>query len=171
MTKRLDAGAIYNQWTVIDGPYDGGNYLCRCSCGIEVVVYGRDVRKGRSKRCKLCGHKQPRSDVGRRLVHLTKDVLERLRQVVGDAIRRCDDKGHRNYGERGIEVKFVSADEFIEYLATLPGHDNLSLVIDRIDNDGHYEAGNLRFATRLISTHNRRISLNKPPTQSEYKGR
>ena len=33
-----------------------------------------------------------------------------------------------------------------------------TFVIDRIDNNGHYEVGNLRFVTHLVSTHNRRVS-------------
>jgi hypothetical protein len=125
----------------------------------EVVVYGRNVREGRSKRCQSCGHAEPRSDIGRNLSHVPKIILERLRQVAWDAIRRCSNKEYpqfHDYGGRGIKVKFTNRDSFIEHLATLLGHDDLSLVIDRIDNDGNYEAGNLRFVTRSVSQQNQR---------------
>jgi hypothetical protein len=45
---------------------------------------------------------------------------------------------------------------FVAYLMTLDGWDNDGLVIDRIDNDGHYEPGNLRFVTRSVSQRNKR---------------
>ena len=44
---------------------------------------------------------------------------------------------------------------FMEYLLTLPGCDNEELVLDRIENDGHYEPGNLRFVTHKESAANR----------------
>jgi transcription elongation factor Elf1 len=68
----------------------------------------------------------------------------------------------KNYAGRGI----IFSDEFlnnpkafIEYLESLPFYhlrksQNLSL--DRIDNDGNYERGNLRWATKIEQSHNSR---------------
>ena len=59
---------------------------------------------------------------------------------------RCTNPSYSNYadyGGRGIEFKFESFGEFIQHLGPRP--DGLSL--DRIDNDGDYEAGNVRWAT------------------------
>lgn len=50
---------------------------------------------------------------------------------------------------------------FVEHLVTLPGYDNPELVIDRINNNGNYEPGNLRFATWSESNYNRRLPSRK----------
>lgn len=57
------------------------------------------------------------------------------------------------YGGRGIEFRFESFDEFFNELGTRPS-DQHSL--DRIDNDGHYEKGNVRWATKKEQMNNRR---------------
>jgi hypothetical protein len=89
---------------------------------------------------------------------LRRNLLIRVR----DIIRRCGDPRCKNfptYGGRGIKVHpgwVADKLAFVEYLMTLPGHDDRSLFIDRIDNDGHYEPGNLRFVTPAVSRLNTR---------------
>jgi hypothetical protein len=74
--------------------------------------------------------------------------------------RRCTNPAYpryRDYGGRGIECKFKSRKEFIDYmLSILPDIKiNNNITIDRIDNNGHYEPGNLRFATQKQNINNR----------------
>lgn len=105
----------------------------------------------------------PRSEAGRRLNHVPGKLLKRLRHAAENAIDRCNNKNHSRYwgwGGRGIKVLFSDWVEFVEYLLTVPGHDNLSLVLDRIDNDKHYEPGNIRYVTRSESQINRRENPN-----------
>lgn len=65
------------------------------------------------------------------------------------ARQRCTnpkDSNYSRYGGRGIEFRFPSPVAMAVWV-----QDNLGLhselEIDRIDNDGHYEAGNLRYST------------------------
>jgi hypothetical protein len=93
-----------------------------------------------------------------------------FRRVKGIVARCSDPKARRYecYGGRGIEVRFSDVQSFVDHLKTLPGWDDPSLLIDRIDNDGHYEPGNLRFTTAQVQANNRRRQkYAMPPLQRE----
>lgn len=49
--QRIDlTGKKFNRWNVIK--YEGNqNYLCKCDCGIEKIVNGQSVKKGKTKSC------------------------------------------------------------------------------------------------------------------------
>lgn len=71
---------------------------------------------------------------------------------------RCNnprDQGYANYGGRGIKFRFKSV-----MAGCLWIQENLGLhrqfELDRINNDGHYEPGNLRYATRSMQSLNAR---------------
>lgn len=75
-------------------------------------------------------------------------------------VQRCRRDTHvssHNYKGRGIEVRFKSRAEFIWWALTMyPDTDYKGLDFDRIDNEGHYEPGNLRLVTRSVNLRNRR---------------
>ncbi len=86
-------------------------------------------------------------------------IVGYLRYVFGGINRRCNSPGcsnYRNYGGRGIQNKFKSSDEFVNYVIDGLKVDPRGLQIDRIDNGGHYEKGNIRFVTRKENNNNRR---------------
>jgi hypothetical protein len=64
-----------------------------------------------------------------------------------DAKRRCTNPYHetnkRNYKDRGIKFLFTSFEEFFKCLGPRPNNTSL----DRINNNGHYEPGNVRWAS------------------------
>ncbi len=80
--------------------------------------------------------------------------------------RRCGnpaDKQWPSYGGRGITVceRWQVFDNFIADMGPRPkGPPKYTL--DRIDNDGHYEPGNCRWATHQIQQNNKRS--NRPIT-------
>jgi hypothetical protein len=81
------------------------------------------------------------------------------------AKRRCTnprDPAYSRYGGRGIGFRFKSFESFLNELGPKPSSE---YSLDRYpDNDGHYEPGNVRWATRsqqqLNTRVNRRIELN-----------
>lgn len=80
------------------------------------------------------------------------------RCVFKDMVRRCTDPEKHNYnryGGRGIKVFWKTADAFIDYVVNVLKIDPRGLQIDRIDNDGNYEPGNIRFVTNKENCQNR----------------
>lgn len=75
--------------------------------------------------------------------------------------QRCQNPNHKhfkNYGGRGIEFRFTSSRAAAGWIwANLPRVPNMpNIQIDRIDNDGHYEPGNLQWATKRMNVCNTR---------------
>lgn len=93
-----------------------------------------------------------------------RDTLRgHLYDVYHNMNSRCNNPkntGYRNYGGRGIQVKFMSFDDFYDYITTELGittYEQIKgLQIDRVDNDGYYEKGNIRFCTCKENLNNRR---------------
>lgn len=80
----------------------------------------------------------------------------RLRSAFRCALSRCNDPNvwnYKYYGFRGIQFKFESPEE-LEACIGLPP--TTKHQIDRIDTDGHYEPGNVRWSTARENVRNRR---------------
>ena len=155
-TRRdISTGEVFVEWvvvTVISRRY----CLCRCSCGTERRVSSYHLLDGFSSCCKSCARKV--YDYGTVTEH-----PPRLRLVVNAAINRCMDENHPRYddwGGRGIRVHQAWLDSraaFVEYLMGLGGWNEKGLLLDRIDNDGDYEPGNLRFTDPTTSNRDQRL--------------
>lgn len=92
-----------------------------------------------------------------------KKLIHCIRNRFAQQVSRCTDgsnPAYENYGGRGIQVKFKSSQEFIDHIINDLGCDTFvkirGLEIDRIDNDGYYEIGNLRLVTRSENMRNTR---------------
>jgi len=83
-----------------------------------------------------------------------------------DAKQRCTNPNSGRWythGGRGIQFLFNNFGEFFEAVGTRPK----GMTLDRIDNDGHYEAGNLRWATPSQQMSNRRNYTRKFRVRNE----
>jgi len=72
-----------------------------------------------------------------------------------DAKSRCNNPNSQRWythGGRGIKFLFKNFDEFFAAVGERPN----GMTLDRINNDGHYEAGNVRWATPSQQVSNRR---------------
>lgn len=80
-----------------------------------------------------------------------KTIKGYLHSVYHNICRRCNnqaDKAYKNYGGRGIEMKFESFDDFYDYVVNVLKVDPRGLDTHRIDNNKGYEHGNIVFITR-----------------------
>ena len=78
-----------------------------------------------------------------------------------DMRRRCNNKSrpqYKNYGARGIRVCPRWDKSFADFIADVGKAPDKSSVLDRIDNDGHYEPGNVKWSEPKDSTNNRRCT-------------
>ena len=84
-------------------------------------------------------------------------IFSKEYQAFHDAKQRCTNPKHKRYadwGGRGIKVLFNSFQEFLKELGPRP--ENCSL--DRVNNDAHYETGNVKWSSREQQQHNKRVS-------------
>jgi hypothetical protein len=83
-----------------------------------------------------------------------------------DAKQRCTNPNSvrwYTHGGRGIKFMFNNFGEFFDYVGPRPE----GMTLDRIDNDGNYETGNLRWATPSQQMSNRRNYTRKFRVRNE----
>lgn len=143
MARLIDmTGMTFGAWTVIRREPSRGistMWLCQCSCGKTAVRMSANLKKSVSK----CKH----SEFG--LV----DSLPEY-SVWKDMKSRCtrpSNKYYHRYGGRGISVCDEWSKSFLTFLRDVGRRPSADLSIDRINNDGNYQPGNVRWATRLAS--------------------
>ena len=129
-------------------------WRCRCDCGNETEVLGVHITRGTIKSCG-CFRAESKTVHG----HYADGLAKEYRTWRG-MIDRCSnplDKRYKYYGARGITVcqDWMVFENFLRDVGPSP---NASLSIDRIDNDGNYEPGNVRWATAITQMNNRRVN-------------
>lgn len=156
----------------------------RCSCGKESRVRPIDIIYGKSSSCRSCATrlrmqnmpKQERREMAKKgsikaaeLAQVKRDSnpyrrrfgreYDYLRSKASTIKQRCTNPnaiGFSNYGGRGIKFEFASPSHFaiwvLDNLGPKP-EDKQSL--DRIDNNRHYEKGNLRWANYAEQNNNK----------------
>ena len=144
--------------------------LFLCSCGNEFEADVRNVKCGNTKSCG-CLHR--RQLIERNIEYGKSGVLikhglsyDKIHQTWMDIKRRCYNKNcpsYKNYGGRGIRVHEPWIKDFkdwYDYVSALPYFGEKGRSIDRINNNGNYEPGNLRWATPQEQVLNRRVQRN-----------
>lgn len=152
-------GKRFDRWTVIGYAYKKGRrhfWLCRCDCGTLKYVEHGSLRDGQSG---SCGCRRGDANIARSTHGESgRGKMSPEYRAYHKAKQRCEnpsDAAYRHYGGRGIRFLFASVDKFIEQIGRRPTPKH---TLDRIDNDGNYEPGNVRWATMKQQCRNRRSS-------------
>lgn len=136
-------------------------WLCVCDCGKEVHRTGAYLRRP-DKNNQSCG-----CQIGKDKVIHGMDGTK-IYYIWSGMKKRCYNKNASNYhlyGGRGIRVCNRWKNSFVAFFEDFGHNYKEGLSIDRIDNDGDYEPGNVKWATAKEQANNRRdnniISTNR----------
>jgi hypothetical protein len=141
---------------------------CKNKYPANIVYFPRRKRykDNLSSWCRKCERKQAlkhyyahHSECIKRTNNWRGTIRGHLISIFGGIKQRCEDinnKHFKNYGGRGIRLLFKNSREFADYVVNELKIDPRSLDCDRIDNNGNYEKGNIRFVTRHENLKNRR---------------
>ena len=142
---------------------DGKSKSCRsCSSRNRMQALSEDVRRALAKNASDAALRSlpERLAKDRLVATYGRDAVRNVRSIGVGAKSRCqnrNDSAYANYGGRGIEFRFSSVRGFAEWvLDNLGSRPSPEHSLDRIDNNRHYEPGNLRWATRTEQARNKR---------------
>lgn len=168
-TKFLDRTGMHYERLIAQWPIGKAGksghimWLCSCECGKLAIVSSSNLGSGAAKSCGcLRNEKAAQRGISRTIHgHTSKDVGRHSAEYAAfsAARQRCNNpsaQAYANYGGRGIKFLFQSFEEFFAEVGPRPNSD---YSLDRIDNDKHYEPGNVRWATAKEQTNNRRSAF------------
>jgi hypothetical protein len=133
--------------------------LYKCDCGEEKWIIQENVVAGNSRSCgcirrEMVVARNMSGTIPHPVKHGGAKTLEY--KIFKSAKGRCvnpNDPKYSDYGGRGIKFLFSSFQQFIDHIGWRPSRD---LSLDRKNNDGNYEPGNVRWATSSEQAFNRR---------------
>lgn len=135
--------------------HGGAIWQVQCDCGVIKPMRAGSLKAGSTVSCGCFSRAQTTA-------RLTTHGLARhpLYNTWTHMMRRCSDRQHGNwkdYGGRGITVYDAWSDVavFIADIEHLIGSRPPGMTLDRIDNDGNYEPGNVRWATHAEQSANK----------------
>lgn len=126
-------------------------WACECACGQEFIAKGNELKRGRTSSCGCWWREQLRA---KSIKHGLSGSPEYLAWTGAKA--RCANQSDPNYGGRGIRMFQEWSDDFMVFYAAVGPRPTPEHSLDRINVNGNYEPGNVRWATRSEQQRNRR---------------
>lgn len=151
-------GQQFYRWTALRKADESKNsnqwYYCRCECGTEKIISAYKLKHGLTHSCGCYLSDSVKERMSTHAMSKTKIFSEWLHMR-----RRCSPnvECHDRYYDRGIRVSAewdASFETFYEYVSKLEHYGEPNYSLDRINNNGNYEPGNVRWATYKTQARN-----------------
>lgn len=152
-------GKVFGRLTVVKYLHTAPNgkvWKLKCECGQTTNKHTGALTTGNTRSCGCLKKEMVAAKNFKHGFAPRDSESTAIYHAYWNARRRCTnpkDRAWKYYGGRGIEFRFHSLQEFFSTVGKKPSSRH---VLDRIKNDGHYEPGNMRWATPKQSSENQR---------------
>lgn len=154
---KIVEGMKFGRLTVVGSKKKVGGRLvwfCKCVCGKGLNIRDDSLKSGHSKSCGCLS----------RDVAATRCKTHGLSEIpeydAWENMRfRCNKTVHlhyKNYGGRGIKVCDRWQNSFMNFYKDVGPRPSSKHSLDRINNNGNYEPGNVRWTTQVVQVRNSR---------------
>lgn len=159
----IASGMRFGLWTTLRGGRRSiDKILCRCQCGVERMVVASSLTLGHSTYCgRYRNHPERKTNATKHGENARGRKKKEYSTWLGIK-KRCfnpKEPGYKDYGGRGIRMcpQWVASFEgFLADVGRAPSQDH---TIERVDTNGHYEPGNVVWATAVEQARNKRVTV------------
>lgn len=154
MGKFVDlTGQRFGRLTVIKRAPNKGRrtvWLCECDCGTEKEIRQEDLRSNKTVSCGCYLHERITKH------GMSEESIYRTWASMKDRCLNANGASYERYGAKNRTVceKWREFEPFYEYVSKLPHFGEDGYTLNRINNNGNYEPGNVEWATDIQQMNN-----------------
>lgn len=131
-------------------------WSCICDCGNEISIISSSLKSGNTQSCGCLNI----DNLKQRKTHSRSHIPEyhSWNSMKGRCLN-LNNLAYHNYGGRGIKVCDRWLNSFENFYEDMGPKPSPKHSIDRVNNDGHYEPSNCKWATSQEQNNNRRDNI------------